>query len=115
MKSSLSSNWSGLPRELATELLSHATPRPLKAGQTLFEIGDEGDGCYRVEKGALKVSLTSPHAEERIIAILAAGSLVCDLSMIDGKPRSATVVALIPSELSFFDRQTFEEFAKKHP
>ena len=41
--------------------------------------------------------------------------MVGDLSMIDGKPRSATVVALTPSNLTFFNRKTFKKFTERHP
>ena len=60
-----------------------ASPR---ADQTLFAAGDPGDGCYCFDKGVLKVSLFSPNAAERILAILSAGTVVGDLSMIDGMP-----------------------------
>src|SRR5215470_15418678 len=94
-KSFLILNWAKLPpqlcQELQRELQREALARHLKKDETLFEIGDEGDGCYRLEKGVLKVSLRSPQGEERIVALLPAGEMVGDLSMIDGKPRSATV------------------------
>jgi CRP/FNR family transcriptional regulator, cyclic AMP receptor protein len=113
-KTFLSSSWE-LPPKLYQELRGEAFARHLKKNETLFEIGDEGDGCYRLEKGALKVILSSKQNEERIVAILGAGSIVGDLSMIDGKPRSATVVALIPPDLTFFNRKTFERFTEKYP
>jgi CRP/FNR family transcriptional regulator, cyclic AMP receptor protein len=108
------STWK-LPAELYGELQKDAPIRHLKTGETLFEIGDEGDGCYRVDKGAVKVSLKSEQADERIIALLGTDSIVGDLSMIDGKPRSATVVALTPCDLTFFNRKRFEKFTEKHP
>jgi CRP/FNR family transcriptional regulator, cyclic AMP receptor protein len=108
-------NWAKLPPQLCQELRKEALARHLKKDETLFEIGDEGDGCYRLEKGALKVSLRSQQGEKRIVALLPAGSIVGDLSMIHGKPRSATVVALTPCDLTFFNRKTFERFAEKYP
>ena len=63
----------------------------LKKGQTLFEIGAVGDGCYWLEEGVLKVSIASPQGAERILAILGPGSIVGELAMLDGLPRSATV------------------------
>ena len=53
--------------------------------------GDEGDGCHRVEEGLLKASIAAPAGGERILAILGPGSVVGELSMIDGGPRSASV------------------------
>jgi CRP/FNR family transcriptional regulator, cyclic AMP receptor protein len=40
---------------------------------------------------------------------------VGELSMIDGLPRSASVVAVRPATLSFLSRAAFKTFAKKHP
>ena len=53
----------------------------------VFLAGDAGDGCYRVEEGLLKVSVVAAGGDERILAILGPGSLVGELSMIDGAPR----------------------------
>ena len=71
--------WSGLPNEIASELFSSATLYLLKAGDTLFQTGDKGDGCYRLDVGLLKVSLISPQVKERIIAIITPGVVVGDL------------------------------------
>jgi hypothetical protein len=38
--------------------------------------------------------LTSPQGEHRIVALLTPGAIVGDLSMIDGLPRSASVLAV---------------------
>jgi CRP/FNR family transcriptional regulator, cyclic AMP receptor protein len=115
MKISVSGVWLGLPKEIASELLAKATSRSLKAGQTLFAAGDGGDGCYRLNKGVLKVKLASQQGSERIIAILPEGSIVGDLSMIDGLERSASVVALTECQLAFISQKSFQECAKRHP
>jgi CRP/FNR family transcriptional regulator, cyclic AMP receptor protein len=52
---------------------------------------------------------------ERILAFLGSGAIVGELSLIDGLPRSASVVAVRPAQLSFLSRAAFEEFANKHP
>jgi CRP/FNR family transcriptional regulator, cyclic AMP receptor protein len=106
---------SGLPGDLATQLFESATPVQLGADEVLFITGDVGDGCYRIDDGLLKVSMVSPSGAERILAILGAGSIVGELAIIDGLPRSATVTAVRPSKLSFLSRATFESFTGKHP
>jgi CRP-like cAMP-binding protein len=84
-------------------------------GQVLFHAGDAGDGCYRVDDGLLKVNMLSPSGNERILCFLGPDSVVGELSMIDGLPRSASVVAVRPATLSFLSRAAFKAFAKKHP
>src|SRR5262245_35011188 len=105
---SVSGTWSGLPAEIASGLFGRATPRRLEVGETLFHIGDAGDGCYRLDIGLLKVILISPQVKERIIAVLTPGAIVGDLAVIDGLPRSASVVALTNCELRFLSRISFE-------
>jgi CRP-like cAMP-binding protein len=65
-----------LPVELSRGLFSKALLQKLAADQTLFWSGDEGDGCYRVEEGLLKASVTEPGGGERILAVLGPGSIV---------------------------------------
>src|SRR5262245_32466015 len=112
---SLSSTWSDLPAEIVSALFAHATLRRLEVGETLFHVGDVGDGCYRLDIGLLKVSLISPQIKERIIAVLTPGTIVGDLAVIDGLPRSASVVALTNCELRFLSRVSFERHARQHP
>jgi CRP-like cAMP-binding protein len=77
-----------LPSEVSRGLFAHGRSISFEAEQTLFIAGDEGDGCYRVEDGLLKASVGAPNGGERILAILGPGSVVGELSMIDGAPRS---------------------------
>jgi CRP/FNR family cyclic AMP-dependent transcriptional regulator len=51
---------------------------------------------------------------ERILAFLGPGAIGGELAIIDGRPRSASVVAVRDTTLKFLSRATFEEFAKKH-
>ena len=44
----------GLPEKIASGLFASATSRCLKATDTLFQTGDTGDGCYRLNSGMLK-------------------------------------------------------------
>jgi CRP/FNR family transcriptional regulator, cyclic AMP receptor protein len=105
----------GLPEHLSRDLFKGATPVRLRPDQVLFHAGDAGDGCYRVDDGLLKVTMVSRSGSERILAFLGPGAVVGELSMIEGLPRSASVVAVRPAALSFLSRAAFETFAKKHP
>src|SRR5262249_8595042 len=100
---------------LSTSLFAGAASRHLKAGEALFVAGEPGDGCYRLEQGLLKVVVTSPQDEDRILAMLAPGAIVGELAMLDGRPRSASVFAVRDCELSFISRAAFEERTTRHP
>jgi CRP/FNR family transcriptional regulator, cyclic AMP receptor protein len=106
---------SGLPEPLSGELFEAAKAVRLNGDEVLFLAGDVGEGCYRVEDGLLKVTMVSRSGTERILAFLGPGHIVGELSIIDGLPRSASVVAVRPTSLSYLSRTAFEEFAEKHP
>jgi CRP/FNR family cyclic AMP-dependent transcriptional regulator len=104
-----------LPDRLSGALLAGAAQRHLAPGEMLFLAGDPGDGFYRVEKGLLKISIASASGAERILAILGPGSIVGDLAIIDGKPRSASVSALRDCTVQYVSRKAFDAFAAKSP
>ena len=106
---------SGLPEPLVARLFGGSAPYSLVPDQTLFVVGDIGNGCFRLIDGLLKVVITSPQGEARIISILGPGAVVGELAMIDERPRSATVVAITDCSLQFINRIRFEEFANDHP
>jgi CRP/FNR family transcriptional regulator, cyclic AMP receptor protein len=104
-----------LPNALLAQLFRSAARRRLQAGEALFVAGDPGDGCYRLEQGLLKVVITSAQGEERILAMLGPGTIVGELAMIDGLPRSSSIFAVRDCELSFINREEFGECTKQHP
>jgi CRP-like cAMP-binding protein len=104
-----------LPDGLAVEMLAGAMTRNLAADEVLCLAGDPGDGFYRLEEGLLKVTIAAATGAERILAILGPGSIVGDLSIIDGLPRSASVTALRASKVQFVSRHVFDAFASRHP
>src|SRR5258705_12556454 len=81
----------------------------------LFRAGDVAAGCYRLEQGLLKLSIASPQGDERILTILGPGSIVGELAIIDGLPRSATVVAIRDCKLSFISREAFLGCLREYP
>jgi CRP-like cAMP-binding protein len=104
-----------LPPELSSVLFAKAHDLSVTADQIVFLAGDAGDGIYRIEDGLLKVSVSASEGGERILAILGRGSIVGELSMIDGAPRSASVSALRDSKVRFVSRAAFEAFGQTNP
>jgi hypothetical protein len=57
-------------KALWLELFAGARSIKLSADQILFSAGQEGDGCYRVDEGLLKASVTDPEGDEWILNTL---------------------------------------------
>ena len=106
---------SELPEKLLAELFKHAVEHNLRDGEVLFRAGDVGDGCYRIQTGLVKVVVTSQQGEDCIISLLGADAIVGELSVIDGGPRSASVVAIADCSLLFFSRAKFQTCIDSHP
>ena len=104
-----------LPTHLATDLFAGATLVKLAADHVLFLADDPGDSCYRVEDGLLKVMIVSRSGIERILSFISRGGIVDELAILDGLPRSASVVAVRDVVLSRLSRAEFDAFAAEHP
>src|SRR5262249_58757185 len=78
---------SGLPADLAERLFAKARPVRLAAGREVFAAGDPGTGCYRIDQGLLKVTVSGAGGE-RLLAIVGPRAIVGELAMLDERPRS---------------------------
>lgn len=66
----------------------------LDEGVTLFNQGDAGDAMYLIDRGRLGVYITLPDSSEiKRIAEIGDGDIVGEMALINGAPRSATIIA----------------------
>jgi CRP/FNR family cyclic AMP-dependent transcriptional regulator len=68
--------------------------RKWTAGQILVRYGDRPDQVILIKSGHVKVSSSAPTGKQVVLAIRGPGDLLGELSVIDGRPRSAQVTAL---------------------
>jgi CRP/FNR family cyclic AMP-dependent transcriptional regulator len=66
------------------------------AGRTILREGDTGDHIYLLLAGSVKVT-GNEAGREPLLAIRLAGDAVGEMSVLDGAPRSATVVSCTPT------------------
>lgn len=59
-----------------------------------FTEGEHCEHLYVVLRGRLKVLVRSPHGDALLLAVVRPGESVGELSILDGRPRSATAEAL---------------------
>lgn len=70
--------------------------------------GDCTENVYFVLRGSLRVLVSDDAGREVILSILGTGELFGEMGVIDGDPRSASVVAVEPSELIVIAKPDFE-------
>lgn len=89
--------FSGVPFSAVEEIIASCPIRELAAGEMLLNRGDENDKLYFVLDGRLRVVLAEGVGDEGIV--IGVGGCVGELSMVDGEPVSASVVALEPTQV----------------
>ena len=85
------------------------------AGQMILLAGSEGEQCFFVMEGSVKITRLSKKGREVILAILSDGEIFGEMSLLDGEFRSANVVALDDTEVLTLNRNDFLLVLKNYP
>lgn len=97
----------GMPEALASRLLADARTVRAQAGRTLVSLGAGSTQVYIILEGRAQAKLFSIAGREVILRDLPAGTLFGELAAIDGRPRSASIVALTDCTLAGIDAAGF--------
>lgn len=96
MSSSSGPFFDRIAERAARELESSGVVRRWPDGSVLFHAGDSSDRVLVVRQGRVKLVATEQNGTETLLAVRGPGSLLGELSAIDGLPRSATATAVGP-------------------
>jgi CRP/FNR family cyclic AMP-dependent transcriptional regulator len=105
----------GLPEKRLSEVLENCRCMRLPARKAVYRRGEAGDEMCIVLSGGVKVSTLSTDGKEVIFDLLSVGDFFGELSLLDGRPRTATVTTLVPSVLVVMGRDFFVPFLEKNP
>lgn len=83
--------------------------------QVIILAEEEGDAMFIIAHGQVKVSIVSEDGREVILSMLGEGAVFGELALLDGKPRSANVVATQDTELYMVRRADFLQLIYKVP
>ena len=99
----------------ATELRELLTIKNVAAGTQLFHKGDTGDAMYLIETGRVRISITDDDQKEITLAELAQGDFFGEMSIIDGRQRSADTTVIEDARLAVLSRPNFLSFVLSNP
>lgn len=99
-----------LDAEAQAALASLGRPKRFDAGSPLFLEGDLGGTVMILRCGHVKVFATSDNGNQRVLAVRGPGDVLGDLSAIDGRPRSASGIALDAVDVQLVSAQDFRDF-----
>ena len=104
-----------LDEKARRDITGYAVPRSFKAGDSICRLGDHGDSMMAVVIGSVRISRPTSRGKEIILADLGSGELFGEIALLDGKPRSANVVALTNCELMVLERRNVVPFLERNP
>ncbi len=97
------------------EIAARCKKVQFKKGSIIFHKTDMSTDLYIVDKGALKAVLSDDEGDEMVLARFEQGAFFGELSLLDGKGRSATIVADTDAELSVLSQSDLQGLLNKDP
>jgi CRP/FNR family cyclic AMP-dependent transcriptional regulator len=86
-----------------------------KAGETIFKESEEGQSLYVIRSGEVKASVSAPNGEVFTLTMLKDGDIFGQMSFIDGRPRSATIIAASDVNTIVMEKSDFEGIIDDNP
>ena len=99
----------------ATELRSLLSDKKVPQNTRLFKQGDKGDAMYLIESGRVRISIRDDDDQELTLAELAQGDFFGEMSIIDGRQRSADAKVIEDARFAILSRDVFLSFVRSNP
>ena len=88
----------------------------LEDADILFRAGDPGNGCYFIERGSLRLEISTAEVDtETTLGHVETGDVLGELSLIDGRERSATAIAEGPAVVKWLTLDALRELENEQP
>jgi len=107
--------FASLDDDAARELRSLLSDKSVPQNTRLFRQGDKGDAMYLIESGRVRISIRDHDEQEVILAELAQGDFFGEMSIIDGRQRSADAKVIEDAQLAILSRDAFLSFVRTNP
>ncbi len=86
------------------------------AGSVIVKEGEPGDALYLITKGLVEVKKREPSiGVDLTVAKMGEGECFGEMSLLNGKPRSATVIAVEATEVYILAKKEFEALLASNP
>jgi CRP/FNR family transcriptional regulator len=107
--------FAGLDTRVLEALAHRAVPRRYRKGNVIFVQGEQGERCFVIVTGSVKISAYHSDGREAVIAVLGPGDVFGELSLFDQAARSADATAIEDTELLSLDSQAITQAIRAHP
>ncbi len=89
--------------------------RQYRRGDTIFVKDDPGESMFIVEDGAVRIYVPGTQGADLTLAMMRPGEFFGDLSLLDGRPRSASAEAARKTVLLTLEREDLTERVESRP
>lgn len=107
--------FSRLTEEQLQLVAGHSREQQVKRNTLLMQEGDPGDTMFVVDFGELKVFVSDDNGRELVLHQLGPGSVIGDIAVLDGEPRSASVMAMSDSRVIAIGREGLLDCLRTSP
>ncbi|CDZ77552.1 MlotiK1 channel [Legionella massiliensis] len=107
--------FSSLSKNIQWRISALAQIKSFEKGDYLCHQGDQGDYCYIVKSGKVEVFFETASNKKIHISDVGIGDILGELSLIDGLPRSASMIAIEPTETFAIASLDFQMQLQSYP
>jgi cAMP-dependent protein kinase regulator len=103
------------PEGALEKILSSTALRSYSEGDIIVTEGEEGSSLFLIVSGEVKVFTRSPDGRHLPLAELGAGDFFGEVSLLTGKPRTATITARSPVTAIELNKRSIDDIASDFP
>jgi cAMP-dependent protein kinase regulator len=110
-----SSLFASFKREALVEVLASTELRSYDAGDIIVTEGESGSSLFLIVSGVVKVFTRTEDGANLLLAELGLGDFFGEVSLLTGKPRTATITAHTDVTAIELERTSFDTIVGNHP
>jgi CRP-like cAMP-binding protein len=107
--------FAGLSEKSLLELAEKLEPLTLQENEILFKKGEPGNALFIIQEGWVKAFAENTRGEEIVLNEFGPGESFGEMSLVDGRPRSATIQTTNPTRLLMLRQESFLEILAQQP
>ncbi|MDE2018686.1 MAG: cyclic nucleotide-binding domain-containing protein, partial [Hyphomicrobiales bacterium] len=105
----------GLPESDVAAVAEKSRFESVASGEMLFAKGDPGLGMIAVVSGTVRIASLALDGREATLNTIGAGEIFGEIALLDGRPRTASAIAVGPCDLLVLRRDDFMPLMRERP
>jgi CRP/FNR family transcriptional regulator, anaerobic regulatory protein len=104
-----------LEEEQMEEVMLSAHSVTYKRGEVIYQVGDQSDSLYIVNRGKIKIYRLSESGKEQLVRILNSGDFTGELALFSEAFHESYAEAMSETQVCLIKRSDLQEFLLKYP